>query len=269
MKKLIIDRGVPSTTNGFPPKSGTWNFLQDSYQEAFTAMHIQQINRRFGSYSTSIAYIMYGCELTTGISNTTITAGAVFFNGEVYLVDATSFANPSGGNVVIGNIVITQYGTNADPVQYTGGSSFSVHDIRKIVFSSGATGTGNVADYSDFISIYPVFKNDIVFESGWSSLGNPVYDVGYKIDGDIVTLCGTAQISPNFSSGTITMFTLPANARPAFECAIYTVIDSGAVGNPLVPSYIGILTTGEVSIIAYSVYPLISVGLDGISFRLK
>jgi len=139
MKK--IDLSYITTTNGMPIKSGSLLHLQSAYQEAISSA-VQSIV--FGSlYDSAVAYILHGCINSGSGTSYVISSGAVFFNGEVYQVDATSFT-ASGSNVPVGTITTTFfYSTNADPVSFTDGIARRVHQIRKVVFAAGLSGSGD------------------------------------------------------------------------------------------------------------------------------
>jgi len=134
----ILDVTPITSSAQMPIKKGTLQFLQDAYKEVINAILRGTIG---GSYSASTYYILHGC-VNSGVgSNYVISAGAIFFNGEIYLVDAVTFTT-TGGQVPVMNIVTTQYTTNADPVTFTNGVAYDVHDIRKIAISAG-TASGN------------------------------------------------------------------------------------------------------------------------------
>lgn len=138
-----------------PIKAGTLVHLQLSYQEALTALGNAVIGRlpdltRF--------YVLFGCVNTGSGLDYNISAGAIYYNGEVYLVDATTFT-AAAGQVAIGNIVTTQYNVNADPVTFTNGQSYNIHNIQKIVFTAGTVGTG-IANFSDLLHVPQVLVND-------------------------------------------------------------------------------------------------------------
>jgi hypothetical protein len=150
MKKL--DLSAVTTSIGFPVKHGTMDHIQSAYQEALAALAQSAIGN---SYDTTKVYILYGCVATgTDPGARTFTAGAVFYNGEVYLVDAATFTS-TGGNVAIGTITTTYFtgnGTDADPVTFTDATARYVHQIRKMVISAGtsvgALDFSNWLDYS-------------------------------------------------------------------------------------------------------------------------
>lgn len=153
-----IDTSPISNTAGMPAKAGVLNHLMLAYQETMQALSNSLIGNE---YDPAKAYILYGC-LNSGTSPAyIISAGAVFFNGEVYLVPAISFT--ISGNVAIGNIV-TSFNSSAigDPFQFTDGSSHNVLQIRTIVLSAGATGTGTIPDFSTWIAVPPVAMQNLL-----------------------------------------------------------------------------------------------------------
>lgn len=153
MKKL--DLSAVTVSNQFPLKEGTLDFLQLAYQEGITAI----VNNLIGGISDSTrGYILWGCQNTGSGLNYIISAGGVYYNGEVLLVDTTTFT-ASSGNVAIATIGISQYTTNADPVTFTDGVSRNVHNIRKIIFSDGASGSG-LFDFGSLIQSSIGLKND-------------------------------------------------------------------------------------------------------------
>ena len=152
MRKL--DTSAVTTTVGFPVKSGTWVHLQAAYQEALTALANSIIGRLPDNNNF---YILYGCVNTGTYPTYNISAGAIYYSGEVYLVDATTFN--AGALVAVGNIVTTNFVTNADPVLFTDNVSRSVHQIRKIVFTAGTSGSG-ICDFSNALQSPLVLVND-------------------------------------------------------------------------------------------------------------
>lgn len=142
-----VDLSAVSTSIGMPIKSGTIQHLQLAYQEALDALAKAAIG---STYDATKFYILYGCVNSTSAPTFTISAGAIFYNGEIYLVDAVTFT-AGGGNTAVGTITTTQYTTNADPVEFTDGITRNVHNIRKIVFADGASGSGNV-DFGNLLN---------------------------------------------------------------------------------------------------------------------
>lgn len=136
MKKL--DLSSVSLINAFPVKEGTLDFIALAYQESITAIGNNLLG---GKLPANVGYVLYGCVNTGSGLNFIISAGAIYYNGEVYLVPAATFT-AAGGQTAVGNIVITQYTTNADPVLFTDSVTRNVHNIRLIVFASAVSGSG-------------------------------------------------------------------------------------------------------------------------------
>lgn len=168
MKKL--DTSPISSTAGMPGKAGVLNHLQQSYQEILAAI----VNNIIGAqYDPTIVYVLYGCANTGSGLSYVISAGAVFFNGEVYLVDATSFVAISG-QVAISNIATT-FATSAigDPIQFTDGSSHSVLQIVKVVLSADASGAGALPDYSNWVLVNAAAMQTLIIAAFGSSYTIP------------------------------------------------------------------------------------------------
>lgn len=145
MKKLKVSD--ITTGIGMPIKSGTLEHIQAAYQEALTAVARLGLTSYDGS---STVYILWGCDNTGSGSTYTISEGAVYYNGEIYLVPAASFT-ASGSNVAVGNVVTSYYtGTQADPVTFTDSTARYVHEIRRMVITAGASGSG-VADFTNWV----------------------------------------------------------------------------------------------------------------------
>ncbi|MGN7818788.1 hypothetical protein ACTJJB_01590 [Chitinophaga sp. 22536] len=131
--------------------------LQLAYQEAIAALGQCLAG---AAYNPSKVYVLNGCVNSGSGTTYNISAGSVFYNGEVYLVDAASFTI-SGPNVAVGIVPNPPTVTTglsfysdviADPVQFTDGVNRNVHQIRKCVIQPGLSGSG-AANYNDFIDI--------------------------------------------------------------------------------------------------------------------
>lgn len=133
-----------TTSVAMPVKSGTLDHLQLAYFEAIREVAQGLVGP---GYNGGTLYILSGCVNTGTFPNFNISAGSVFFNGEVYLVDAANF-NVTGSQVAVAKIVQTQFtGTNADSVQFTDGVNRNVHDVFKVQFSADLAGSG-IANYT-------------------------------------------------------------------------------------------------------------------------
>lgn len=139
-----------TTSVGMPIKSGSLLHVQNAYKEAIDSA-VRSIV--FGSlYDPNRGYILHGCVNSGSGTSFNISAGAVFIGGEVYQVDAATFT-ASSPNVAVGVITTTFFsGTNADPVTFTDNTPRSVHEIRKIVFQAGLSGSG-AFNFSDAVDL--------------------------------------------------------------------------------------------------------------------
>jgi hypothetical protein len=88
-----------------------------------------------------------------------VTAGAVFYAGEVYQVDAVSIT--AGPGVLLGTITVSN--GIADPHTFTDATTHNVHNVRKMVITLGTSGTGT-ADFDDWLR--PV-KTKVIEIGAW------------------------------------------------------------------------------------------------------
>jgi hypothetical protein len=139
----ILDVTPITDASEFPVKKGTLQFLQDAHQETMAALIEALIG---AAYNPAVVYILVGVVNSGTYPAYSITAGAAFYNGEVFLIDPATFT-ATGSNVAIFQIVVSQYTTDADPVTFTDTTVRNVHNIRKLQIVQGATGSG-IADYS-------------------------------------------------------------------------------------------------------------------------
>jgi hypothetical protein len=134
-----------TTSVAMPVKSGSLEHIQNAYTEAIA----ESIKGLTGAgYSPATMYILNGMVNSGTFPTYNITAGSVFYNGEIYLVDAATFTL-TGPQVAVCKIITTQFsGTNADAVQFTDGIGRNVHDIRKVQLSADLAGSG-ISNYVD------------------------------------------------------------------------------------------------------------------------
>ena len=171
MKK--INTSPITSTVGLPIKSGTLNHLQEAYREIVESAVRSLIGN---AYSTGSFYKLYGCENTGSGSNYIISAGAIFYNGEIYLVDAATFT-AAGGEVAVGTITTTNIlAANADPVTLTNSTTANVHEVRKIVFASGVAGSSDV----NFSALVGYIQSENYKDLSASVSVNPVFEVFSK-----------------------------------------------------------------------------------------
>jgi hypothetical protein len=238
MRKL--DTTPISPAAQFPVKSGTLDHLQDAYQEAINALAQSIIG---SNYNAGAVYILFGCVNGAAAPAVNLSAGAVFYNGEVYLVPATNFFL-GGGQVAIGNAQLAFNTTNADPVLFTDNVQRSVHQIRTMAISAGASGAG-----------LDLNNNHLPDFSAWQSASIQVNIEGSAVEGAfpnytinlpanrILYAKNVALGNGDIGSGSNTGY-IPGSSTNSFNIAFPDVgtdnyVVMGAVigaGNPLIDS---------------------------------
>lgn len=262
MRKLILSD--IATGVRMPIKKGTMQFLQDTYTELFEKLILEKIGGD-AYYDPTKAYVLYGCQQTPLGGTTRFEEGVIFFNGEILISPFQIVTDPAGSDVFIANVGIAQYSTNADPVTFSDLNTYDVHDIRTVEYTTGATGTGTIDDWDNFLRDLE-FSESITFSGTFANvgtiLGSPVNNAGFKINGSIVNLSGT--ITGDLGGTTTNILTLPTNARPLKECRFYiTYLD----GSSAVTSIASITTGGVLRLITSSSSTGVIIFLDSISFR--
>lgn len=141
-----------SNSNGMPVKGGTLDHVQLAYQETINALARNLIGR---DIDNTRGYILFGLINTGSTAAMNVTAGAVYFAGEVYLVDAF---NLNVAQTAVASVQTSYYQTNADPVTFTDGVQRNVHEVRKIIFTDGASGSG-LFDFGNMVNSRLPLKN--------------------------------------------------------------------------------------------------------------
>lgn len=187
-------------------KKGTLDHLQTAFQEMGSSI----IQSRIGdSYDITKGYLLYGLKRTGSGLVFNVTAGALYFNGEVYLVDAFSFTATTG-QTAVGTITTTNYtAAIADPVRFSNNADYNIHEIRKIVFSSGVAGSGAF----DFVNLIQYLEEDDYVDISASIAVNANILVTKKMirrykDGR-VDINFEGQITTNITNGNDIMSGLP------------------------------------------------------------
>ena len=151
----ILNTTPITSSNEFPVKSGTLDFLQLAYKEQIANLFTSLVE----TPATDTIYIISGCINSGSGAVYNISAGVVYVNGEVYNFDGANFTL-TGLQKAYARIETTQYTTNADPVTFTDGVARNVHDIRKIVIENTITSSG-LPEYKDFIRTDKWLTGDI------------------------------------------------------------------------------------------------------------
>jgi hypothetical protein len=143
MKKIKTSNIIASSA--MPLKSGSLDHLQSANQEGIFSLAQSELFQRTGvSAGYANPQALYGLAYTVSGSTWGIESGCLVFGTEMYLCDTTLGISLGLGQVVIGTITTTYLtATNADPVVFSDSTSNNVHEIRKIVWSAGTSGSGS------------------------------------------------------------------------------------------------------------------------------
>lgn len=170
-----INTSLVTSTSRQPFHNWSLEHVQEGIKENDDSLVKGILNTMNIGYTTNDVIILYGCVLTgnySGAGNAySVTAGAVYYNGEVYQVDAVS-GTISGTNVLIGTVTTT-YNAN-DPAQFSDGTMNNVHRIKKMVISQAGTGTGT-KDYSSWGTIKRAYS--LTSSSSQSTSSTSMVDV--------------------------------------------------------------------------------------------
>jgi len=224
----------------FKFKKGTLKFLQDASKEALAAIMHALIEQ----YDNDAIYIIYGCVKTGSGPGYYYSAGAVFYQGEIYEVDAATVVE-TNGNVAIFIPETTQYTTDADPVIFSDSSIQNIHDIRKLKIVAGFYTTPGFIDYYSEVR-YLILKQIGVEKP------NPVLYAGVKVIGTVSGSSSYVDISFSnigtadyYVMGTIISNSTPhasitwvVTARTSTSLQVYLTQASGAVVNDINFEYI-------------------------------
>lgn len=188
MAKHVLYEDITSTAKQ-PYLKQTHQHYNDMFNE---------LSKAFGNTIVSdptAVTILWGCENTgtgTGIGNTAIiSAGAVYYNGEVYQVPAFTAAPIVNG---LKGTFTTAY-TAIDPVLFSDSSTHNVHQIQTLVLSDASASLP--ADYINWKSIkntwktYTLTNSDVASSAGTFTVSTATEKtLYYKIDykNQIVTL---------------------------------------------------------------------------------
>jgi hypothetical protein len=133
------------------------------------------------------------------------------------------------------NIAITNYSSDADPVTFSDGSVYNIHNIRKVAISCGASGSGDVCDYTDLVrGTVSETIDPLTFEAGFQ--GTPDVPLSYTITPDgFVHWQGKIELDASYSAPQIWLAGgMPAEARPevnSFVCIRPSSVSSGSIGS--------------------------------------
>lgn len=224
-------------------------FIQASTKEAFANTVIGIIGN---TYSTSVMYILFGCINTGTGSNYIISAGAVFFNGEIYTVDAVTF---TAASTAVATVTDT---SNGDIRLFSDNTTKPVTRIRKVVIANGVSGSGD-SDFSNFFLLRKnsAYANLAAFTksigTGGATLGLPSSTTAYIIVSDVDGLINTTSgaLTPKVGLYKLSL-TLTVSTSVNVGISFY-LFKNGTLFAPLVSETINYPDTYIVSMTNYAI----------------
>lgn len=257
----------------FPVKRGTWDFIENAWNEGIKDSIKSLIGDNFDNH---IVYILYGCVLTSSAGTTTISQGAVFSEGEIFEYPGDSFPDPVGTDVVIANLVQTSWqpvdsvgNQYADPVNFIGSSPANVHIIRTVAFATGASGSGTLrpigtsSDYDNLVAFNRFTSTGMVLQSTWSNTALSL-DASYKICGGSQCFLSGLIVSSAALPTAVNAIQLPFTILNPVDYVGVTVWD----GATPVILRLSVTIGGLVKINGTTTNPP-GVNLEGVSFRIN
>lgn len=121
----------------------THDHIKESIQESTSNI----VKGLIGSYTTNDLIVLYGCVVTATIPGTSsITAGAIYYNGEIYEVDANASLITTGVQTLVWGVSTTYIAADLS-LTWSDGTIRNLHQIDKLALSAGASGSG-LANYN-------------------------------------------------------------------------------------------------------------------------
>lgn len=220
MKKIDFTQATVSAEQ--PLRSDSMDFLENGNIEVFNTLVLERLGN---NYSANTAVILYGCVNSGSYPVYNITAGAIYFNGVVYLVPA--FTGGSGSNVAICDLVTTQPGFATGGTQFTDGSIKFVHNDTKAIITAGTGSrpvTGTVLpDYST----WAVVKVKYSASPKTSITINSAYNSGILLDTPFTFTTPNDGVTRNYDI----IFTCSAITLASATQEIQILVDGTEVGD--------------------------------------
>lgn len=175
MKKVLSNNIAATQAQPYIQKTHEWYTAMTQEATESLARCVVKDNSDFT--------ILYGCENTGILPAVTISAGAVFYNGEMYLCPA--FSTLTIVDTIVGTIT-TSY-SSVDPILFTDNNSYNVHQVKTIVWSDSTSGSGDV-DFLDLVNAIPKGLSD-----DYTTGTIPLVDWGH---GGVFTISAADQTAP-------------------------------------------------------------------------
>lgn len=210
----------------------------DHIKESVLESTAQIVKGLLNGYTTNDLIILYGCVVAVtggsipGTGTATLTAGAIYYNGEIYEVDANAGLATTNPQTLIWEVVTTYLAADST-LTWSDGTIRDLHQIDKLRLVAGTVGAG-LADFDDAtvkrLSSYTENSTSTVtYGTGWADAAGAGSTISLRSNGD-VELNANIEIS---AGGTIAAITLPAWAEPAvgkrFTISDYNGTDGASV----------------------------------------
>ena len=233
MSNILKTSDITSIAS-MPIKKGTLDFLFNELAD------MRKVIIQANAGNTNTAYILYGLIPTIAGTSYAFTEGYVYYNSKIFYVPAATIT-VSGSNIPVFKYNTTSYTTNADPVLFSDGNTYNVHEIHNATISADLTGTG-----------FMDWGNVMYLNSEWiaaSTVSGRFIDPYYRIHNGKLEFKGLMQTDSSVPA-TLSWFTLPLWVRVLQNSTriVNLCVDGGVAWN----SYIvfNITTAGLVQIVA-------------------
>ena len=226
MKKLLTSN--ITNTAKMPIRKMTLDHVQESYNEQIRALAIHVGTDDYpGTPGTTARDILFGLQSTTVGSAFTANRGAVYSQGEIFLVDAASFTIGAGQFPIF--VLATTYATG-DPTEFTDGNQYQIHQIRKLTLVSGTTSTaGYFGTFSNFTN--KTLPTEVSSGAGITNGSHITGGIAYakKDHLGVVVMHGFVTMNSSFSASSPNnvVCTLPATHRPLQDTTFIGSIVNG------------------------------------------
>jgi len=182
-KTLYLDGGMQFRT-------GAVSFDIDALTEAVNAI-VKGLNN-------TQPLILFGCELSDDESGTFLSSGAVFYNGEIFMVDAASYSNKTVSDVSNYYFDLQESWDTKGLVPFFNNTVKNTRKIRKAILSIAASSFSNLR-YDTITRINEVLQQQINanlanIEAHKANYSNHNFLVNHKTNG------GTYDATPNIIS---------------------------------------------------------------------
>jgi hypothetical protein len=158
----------------------------DHYKEAMQEINTSTVKALLDPYAANDVIILYGCDVTVtsgsipGTGTATLSAGAIYYNDEIYQVDANAGLSTTNPQTLIWSID-TSYRAG-DPVEWSDGPTRDMHQIDKFLLSAGTAGTGlanyDAATVKRFTSLVAVVTSLAAINLALGGLTTTVIEIG-------------------------------------------------------------------------------------------